>query len=152
MIATNTVELALARVLRIGVFISAALMLFGCGLYIVAHGREPIALVTFAPERSDLGFTYTSIGGVARAALSGQSGAAWMQAGVLVLIVTPTLRVLASLFMFASRREHVYTLLALFVLTALGVGLSGGVGPHAKPIIPETLTQPEKPSLVPPAN
>jgi uncharacterized membrane protein len=130
MIATNPVELALARVLRIGVTLSVILMLAGCGLHIFAHGSQPVELTTFAPHASNLGFAYTSIPGVAKAALLDRNGAACMQAGVLVLLITPTLRVIAALCMFIAKREHIYILFSAMVLLALAVGLYGGVGPR----------------------
>lgn len=122
---SSSVEVALARVLRIGVWVAVLLMLIGCAMYIFSHGRDPVQLTIFSPRTSNLGFRYDRAGAVIQTAVQGTSGAAWMQAGVLVLLATPTLRVIAALLMFIRRAEYIYVLFALIVLAALAVGLSG---------------------------
>jgi uncharacterized membrane protein len=48
-----------------------------------------------------------------------------VQTGLLLLIATPVLRVVFSLFGFASQRDWLYVALTLIVLSVLAVGLSG---------------------------
>lgn len=50
-----------------------------------------------------------------------------MQAGLVLLIATPVLRVAATAAIFARQRDWLYVAITLVVLTALGVGLVGVV-------------------------
>jgi len=119
----HRVELAVSRVLRIGLAIAAALVAAGGALHLVRHGTEVPHYRVFNGEPDDL----TSVAAIARDALSG-SGRGVIQLGVLVLLATPVARVAFSAVAFALQRDHLYEVITLVVLAVLAYSLLGGPG------------------------
>jgi uncharacterized membrane protein len=102
--------------LRAGVIASACLLLCGGVIYLSRHGLEA------APDRRQ--FTppeFSRPGDVLQAAREGR-GRAIIQLGVLLLLATPVMRVVYSIFAFARRRDLVYVLFPLLVLLVLLAG------------------------------
>jgi uncharacterized membrane protein len=129
----------ISHLLRVGVIISAAVILTGSLFYLYHHGLEP------APDRSKfvkMPPEFSRPGAIARAALAGRRndenpegrdvrpgcgrGRALIQLGLLLLIATPILRVAFSILAFARQRDFVYVLLTLVVLTVLVYSLFSG--------------------------
>ena len=104
----------LGNLLRIGVMLSAAVVLAGGVLYLVRHGSDQPVYKVFHEEPDDL----RSIGGIVSAALEGR-GRGMIQLGVLLLIATPVARVIFSVFAFALQRDRVYVAVTLIVLAVL---------------------------------
>lgn len=113
-------ELLIARVLRIGVFSSAALLGFGLIFYLIQDAAQA-------------GDWHTSINDVAQnsrlyklavllPALFRLEPLAFVEAGVILLILTPIIRVAASVFLFARERDKLYVAITLIVLATLLVG------------------------------
>jgi len=119
----HRVELAVSRVLRVGLAIAAALVAAGGALHLVRHGTEVQHYRVFNGEPDDL----TSVAAIARDALSG-SGRGVIQLGVLVLLATPVARVAFSAVAFALQRDHLYEVITLVVLAVLAYSLLGGPG------------------------
>jgi uncharacterized membrane protein len=95
----HAVELLLSRVLGAGVYASLALCAAGAVLHLVQINRAGI------DERSHtLGWKV-------------------IFAGLVLLIATPIVRVLASLAAFATQRDWVYAGISLFVLLLLAVSM-----------------------------
>jgi uncharacterized membrane protein len=114
-------EAAIGRVLQLGVLLAILCALTG-GLIHFIRDKEPTpSFTTFnaanAPFTSPL-LTLTT-------ALKGD-GLALMQLAVLILIATPVLRVLASLILFITKRDLLYSIITLLVIAALAAGLFGG--------------------------
>jgi uncharacterized membrane protein len=102
--------------LRVGVIASAVVLLVGGVLYLMRHGNEPAPdRSTFAPPE------FSRPRQAVEAALAGR-GRGIIQVGILLLIATPVLRVVYSIFAFARRRDVVYVLFPLLVLLVLLVG------------------------------
>lgn len=113
------VERSISRVLRVGMLASIACVLFGGVLFLVRHAGERVHVASFEPAHEPL----RSLGGIAREAAR-LDAAAWMQAGVVLLILTPLARVLTTLVFFVRRRDWVFAGLGLLVLGALIFGLA----------------------------
>lgn len=111
------VELALARLLRVGVF--ASLILIGLGLAVaLMQGIPPIESRDVRP---------ISLGGIARG-VRAVRGEAIIDLGLLVLIATPVLRVFAAFILFTRLRDRAFTWLTLSVLVILiGSFLAGRI-------------------------
>jgi uncharacterized membrane protein len=107
-------ERFLGNLLRAGVLTAAAVVMVGGGIYLTRHAREPVDFSTFNEGPDPL----RSPSGIVAAALNGR-GRGIIQLGLLLLIGTPVVRVVFSIFGFASQRDGVYVVLTLIVLAVL---------------------------------
>lgn len=115
------VERLIGRLLRAGVFISAAVAVVGGILYLVRFGSETADYRTFrgVPHGLD------SVSGVVTGA-AGLHGRWIIQLGLLLLIATPVARVALSLVAFALQRDRTYVAITAVVLSLLIFSLIGG--------------------------
>ncbi|HEY6139589.1 MAG TPA: DUF1634 domain-containing protein [Thermoanaerobaculia bacterium] len=121
------IELFISTTLRIGVMLSVAVMLFGVIVTFVHHpdyfhSRPALGELTNSREI----FANTT-GAVLRGVreLRGQSIA---MLGILLLIVTPVVRVAISVVLFAAQRDRRYVLITAVVLALLLTSLTSGLG------------------------
>ncbi|WP_017318629.1 DUF1634 domain-containing protein [Mastigocladopsis repens] len=113
-------EQLLSNFLKYGVIFASSVVLIGGILYLIRHGAERADYQFFQGEPSD----FRSPAGVLTAVLSG-SRRGIIQLGLLLLVATPIIRVVISLFIFIRQREFTYVLITLIVLTALIYSLVG---------------------------
>ena len=118
--ADEALEVVLGRLLRIGVIASAAVVAAGGIALLVAYARWIPDYRAFQNAGSPL----RSVAGTLREAFALHPGGI-VQTGILLLIATPVLRVVFSLFGFARQRDWLYVMLTLIVLAVLAVGLVG---------------------------
>lgn len=111
----------LGTLLRVGVGVSAAIVLAGGVMYLAHHGAEPRNFRTFRGEPAQLEHP----AGIVRSALHGDDRGVIML-GLLALIATPIARVAASIVAFARQRDWLYVALTAFVLAILLYGVIGG--------------------------
>jgi len=112
------IEYTLGNLLRAGVVLSALVVLAGGVVYLVRHGGEPTDHRVFHGEPVEL----RTVRGIVGESLS-LSGRGLIQLGLLLLIATPVVRVLFSVFAFARQRDYIYVALTLIVLAVLLYGL-----------------------------
>ncbi len=118
------IEMVLGYVLRLGVLISAAIVLAGAIIFIVRHGHDQANFRIFRGEPSD----FRTIPGILRAVAHGR-GRGLIQLGLLVLIATPIARVVFSVAGFILERDRLYVVFTLIVLAVLLYSLLGsGLG------------------------
>ncbi len=113
-------ENLIAHLLRAGVLAAAMVVISGGVLYLGAHPRARVDYHTFHAEPDEL----KTVHGIVRAAFSGDSRAI-MQLGLLLLIATPVVRVMFSIFAFAIEGDRMYVLFTLIVLGVLLYSLIG---------------------------
>jgi len=113
-------EIVLGNLLRVGVIVSASVVLAGGTVYLVRHGDEAAQYRTFRGEPSDL----RSVAGIVRDVLLLKSRGI-LQFGFLVLIATPVMRVFLSLIGFAHQRDWLYVATTAIVLALLLYSLLG---------------------------
>ena len=113
-------DLVIGNLLRSGVVLSAAIVLFGAVIYLVRHGHSPTEYRVFRGEPSDL----RSVRGILRDALA-LRGRGIIQLGLLFLIATPVARVAFSIFGFAEEHDRMYVVVASIVLLVLAYILIG---------------------------
>nr|WP_303764113.1 DUF1634 domain-containing protein [Alloprevotella tannerae] len=106
-----------ARTLRIGVALAGLIALAGGIGYLWRHGSETLPdLSHFSynalPENAE---AYTTLGGIF-GSVGQMNPIGWIQLGVLVLILTPFLRVVISFFDFLKQRDWLYAGITAFVL------------------------------------
>lgn len=117
---SSGMEKTIARVLRIGVFSAAIIAAVGGILYLWQHGSESMPDFTrFSYKSLPTGAEhYTTIGGVAKSFFN-FSAEGWIMVGVLVLILTPVMRVVLSLVGFVRERDWLFAGITSFVLAVI---------------------------------
>jgi uncharacterized membrane protein len=117
------VERVIGMLLRVGVVAAAAVVLAGGVLYLVQRGGGHPSYKAFDGEPPGL----RAIPSILRGSLS-LDGRSVIQAGLLLLIAVPVLRVAVSIVAFALERDWVYCLVTAIVLAVLIFSLLGGGG------------------------
>ena len=115
------IEELIGNLLRVGVTLAAAVVLFGCGVYLARHGRAAPRYRVFMGEPTDL----RTVSGIVKDALAFR-GRGLIQLGLLLLIATPMARVAFSVVAFAVEGDRLYVVLTLIVLAVLMYSLMGG--------------------------
>jgi len=117
----QVVEEWIGNLLRAGVTLSAAVVLFGTGVYLVRHGHELPHYHAFVGTPQDL----RNVSGIWRNVLAFK-GRGLIQLGLLLLIATPVARVAFSVVAFVLERDRLYVVVTLIVLAILSYSLTGG--------------------------
>ena len=117
----QTVEAWIGNLLRAGVTLSAAVVLFGACVYLVRHGHELPHYRVFVGTPKEL----RTVSGIWRNVLAFK-GQGLIQLGLLILIATPVARVAFSVVAFAIERDRLYVVVTLLVLAVLTYSLMGG--------------------------
>jgi len=117
-------EVILGNLLRTGVMISAAVVLWGACIYLLRHWHEAADYRIFRGEPSD----FRTIPGVIES-VRGWHGRGWIQLGLLLLIATPVVRVAFSIVGFSIERDRLYVgftciVLAILLYSLLGSGFT----------------------------
>lgn len=119
----HAVEQIIGRLLQVGVFIAAAVVLVGAALLLVNHGGNPASYSEFRGEPSEL----RTIAGIVRGAVA-LHAAAIVQLGLVLLIATPIARVAFTLIAFILQRDRTYVWITTLVMILLLFGLVFGRG------------------------
>jgi uncharacterized membrane protein len=118
------IEVVIGQLLRYGVMLSAAVVLFGACIYISRHAHEPENYRIFRGAPSE----FRTIPGVIKSIRDGR-GRGWIQLGLLLLIATPIARVAFCIVAFARERDRMYVAFTVIVLVVLLCSLIGsGLG------------------------
>lgn len=110
----------IGNTLRWGVSIACVLAAAGGALYLWRHGSEPM------PDYTHFSYTdpachpaeYTTLSGIFHGMLSG-SARSWIQLGVIVLLLTPIMRVVLSLADFIREHDWLYAFITAVVLAVI---------------------------------
>jgi uncharacterized membrane protein len=115
------VETVVARLLRAGLCLAAAVVALGGTIFLLHHGREMPHYAHFVGEPPE----YCKVAGIIRgsATLHGRN---IIQLGLLLMIATPIARVAFSVVGFALERDRLYMAITLIVLAVLLFSLAGG--------------------------
>lgn len=109
----HRLEQLLGNLLRSGVALSAILVTVGGVLYLIRHGAEPPKYHTFRPA------VFLGLPNIVEGAVTLQQSRSLIQLGLLVLIATPILRVVFSVYGFWRQGDRTYVLITLIVLRLL---------------------------------
>ena len=120
-VSDHAIQLAIGRLLQLGVMVAAVVTTAGGALLLIQHGGEPVAHQTFRGEPAAL----VSIIGIVRGALA-FNGDAIAQLGLLLLIATPVARVAFTLVAFALQGDRKYVVITSIVLALLVYALVFG--------------------------
>jgi uncharacterized membrane protein len=110
-------EIAMGRLLQVGVLLASFVVLVGGVLYVRAHHATAPNYRVFSSAPADL----RSLRGLGHG-IAAADPAAIIQLGVLLLIATPVARVVFALVAFAIERDKLYVAVSLTVLAVLIFG------------------------------
>ncbi|MGM0169458.1 hypothetical protein IGI39_003774 [Enterococcus sp. AZ135] len=105
------IERSIGYILRIGVIVSAAIILMG------------MVLLFFVPSSPQVPNSLSLI----VEGLLQLNGEAFIMLGLFCLILTPVLRVVVSIFAFAKEKDYLYVVITVIVLVILVIGMSFGL-------------------------
>jgi len=114
------IENLLGNLLRVGVLLSAVVVLSGGVIYLLRHGQSAVDFRVFRGEPED----FRDLRGIIRDSLE-LRGRGIIQLGLLLLIGTPVARVAFSIFGFAKVRDRMYVVFTLIVFSILLYSLLG---------------------------
>lgn len=118
----RAMELFIGYMLRVGVLVSSAVCLVGGVLYIARYGGTEADFSTFsgAPQM------YRSLSGIWEGLLAFEP-LAIVQTGVVLLLATPVLRVLFSIFAFLFERDYLYVAITCIVFAVILFNMLDGI-------------------------
>ena len=114
-------QVVIGWVLRLGVFASIAIVFFGGIIYLYRHGQTMEDYKAF----NGLPVFLRSGDGVINGILTFR-GRAIIQAGIILLIATPIVRVICSAVGFVVEKDWLYTVIALIVLAIIFISMISG--------------------------
>ncbi|MES2809426.1 MAG: DUF1634 domain-containing protein [Bacteroidota bacterium] len=107
-------------VLRTGVLLSIAIVLFGGTIYIYRNGQK---IADYSAFKGIPGFVQP--GSIINGILT-LRGRAIIQAGIILLIMTPIMRVIFSAIGFILEKDYLYTFITFMVLMVISISLISG--------------------------
>jgi len=117
------ISLLVGQILRIGVIFASSILILGGILYLFVHGQDTVPNYrNFVDE----GNSNTTITGIITGAFH-KNIPQIIQLGVLLLICTPIVRVIGSLFGFVIERDRLYVVITLIVLAVIIGSILSGV-------------------------
>lgn len=128
------IQILISRTLRWGVSIACIVALVGGIFYLIAHGGETFDLSQYQnfsyDQTQSVDYTtladYTTLHGIITGFFH-FSAIGWIQTGVLILLLTPIMRVTLSFFDFIKERDWLYALITAVVLAVIISNSIGGI-------------------------
>ncbi|WGQ09420.1 DUF1634 domain-containing protein [Pedobacter gandavensis] len=115
-------EQLIGQVLRYGVLTSGIIAIIGGIWYLIQSGSGIPNYTSFSGEPAG----YTSLTGIIKGLAAG-SAKEIIQLGVVILIATPILRIVFSLFSFILEKDRLYIVITLIVLLIILFSMFGGL-------------------------
>ncbi len=121
-VESRDLESLISAILMIGVFASLLVEIAGLGYYITSRGSLE---VDFSSNWQTSGKDFFAYGwGTLTSLAQGANPIGLMALGIVMLMITPYVRVLTSVVYFGVRRNPKYALMSLFVLAVLTFSLA----------------------------
>jgi uncharacterized membrane protein len=117
----HVLELVIGKLLRTCVIVTSVVVIVGAVRFLPGAFHTTVSYGTFHGEPA----AFRSVVGILRDAVTGD-GRAIVEAGMLLLVLTPILRVAFSAFAFLHEKDYLYVGLTLVVLGLLLFSLLAG--------------------------
>lgn len=117
---SSKIEKLVSRTLRVGVLVSASLLVLG----IIGLTIQPSKMPSSVPVQNPAEL----LEAIATGASSLSYTILFLYAGIIVLILTPLARVLITLFGFAFQKDWMFVVFSLIVLLIITFSISLGIG------------------------
>lgn len=114
----QNMEIVVSAVLQAGVIVSSVIILSGITLFFI-HAHQAPALQNSYRRYSSANYSFPHTLAALKSSVFAGSGSGLIELGVLLLILTPVLRVATSILLFRRQRDRPMTLVTLFVLVVL---------------------------------
>lgn len=112
----------IGNLLRYGVWTALAVALIGGIIYLWFHGSETVNYSVFKEnDHSIFEVINTAVSGAATG-----KGASVIFLGIILLFLTPVLRMLLSLFSFIKEKDITYIIITLIVIGIIGMSIALG--------------------------
>lgn len=123
----HDIQQLIGNTLRIGVTLACFVAFIGGVILLVRHGGEAFDLSQYKDfsYEAEHSADFTTLGGIWNG-LCGFTAVGWIQTGVLILILTPIMRVALSLFDFIQERDWLYAFITAVVLAVIIANSLGG--------------------------
>ena len=112
----------IGNLLRYGVWISLSVAAIGGVVYLLHHGGDTVNYSVFKENDRNI---FQVISDIINGALQG-TGESLIFVGIILLFLTPVLRVLLSLFSFLLEKDYLYTVITLIVIGIIILSVSFG--------------------------
>ena len=112
----------IGNLLRYGVWISLSVAAIGGVVYLLHHGGDTVNYSVFTENDRNI---FQVISNIINGALQG-TGESLIFVGIILLFLTPVLRVLLSLFSFLLEKDYLYTVITLIVIGIIILSVSFG--------------------------
>ncbi|MBB4802781.1 putative membrane protein [Flavobacterium nitrogenifigens] len=112
----------IGNLLRYGVWISLSVAFIGGIVYLLNHGTQIEDYSVFKENDRNI---FEVIAAVYNGAITGD-GASLIFTGIILLFLTPVLRVLLSLFSFLLEKDYLYVGITLIVIAIIIISISFG--------------------------
>ncbi|WP_300596593.1 DUF1634 domain-containing protein [Niabella sp.] len=118
----KTLQTIIGNLLRYGVWLALSIGAIGGVIYLLKHGQETIHYDHFTERDKSIGqLVDEMIAGVKE-----DSGTAIIFLGIVLLFLTPALRLVLSFFSFLIEKDYLYVIITLIVMVIIGVSISLG--------------------------
>ncbi|GAA4122658.1 DUF1634 domain-containing protein [Flavobacterium chungbukense] len=112
----------IGNLLRYGVWISLSVAFIGGIVYLINHGSQIEDYSVFKENDRNI---FEVIAAIYQGAIQGD-GASLIFTGIILLFLTPVLRVLLSLFSFLLEKDYLYVGITLIVILIIIISISFG--------------------------
>jgi uncharacterized membrane protein len=114
-------NVVISNLLKYGVIISTAFVVLGLAMIFV---KNPPAFPTTVEQLTSTNFGKTTLDvGVLFSGVAAANPIYVIQLGLIVLLATPVLRVVASVILFAAEKDRTYVVITLIVLGVLLISI-----------------------------
>ncbi len=115
----KTLQTIIGNLLRYGVLLALTVGAIGGILYLSRHGNDIVHYEQFKEQDKSLGTLFKELTEGLRAG----SGRAIIFAGIIILFLTPALRLVLSLFSFLAEKDYLYVAITLIVIIIIGTSI-----------------------------
>ncbi|MGJ7031814.1 DUF1634 domain-containing protein [Niabella hirudinis] len=118
----KTLQTIIGTLLRYGVWLALSIGAIGGAVYLVKHGREPMHYASFTETDKSIGQLLKEM----IAGIESHSGTSIIFLGIILLFLTPALRLVFSFIAFLIEKDYLYVLVTFIVMAIIGVSISLG--------------------------
>lgn len=115
-------QLIIGNLLRYGVWISLSVAFLGGIIYLLNHGNELENYSTFYENDTNI---FKVIINIYNGVIQGQ-GESIILLGIILLFITPILRLLISLIVFYFEKDYLYVFITMIVILIIGTSIFFG--------------------------
>lgn len=112
-------QLIIGNLLRYGVWISLSVAFIGGIIYLLNHGNELENYSTFYENDTNI---FKVIINIYNGVIQGQ-GESIILLGIILLFITPILRLLISLIVFYFEKDYLYVFITMIVILIIGTSI-----------------------------